>query len=95
MGEFWNILGLEPTRDIAVIKRAYARKTRTCHPEENPQGFLELRKAYQEDEQVRHLIDMPDQGQENQTRKNQVLKKQTLTGWRQEKRIQKKRTLTG
>ena len=47
MGEFWNILGLEPTRDIAVIKRAYARKTRTCHPEENPQGFLELRKAYQ------------------------------------------------
>ncbi len=50
MGDFmeiWEILGLEPTGDISAIKRAYAQKTKTCHPEENPEGFLELRKAYQ------------------------------------------------
>lgn len=45
--EIWEILGLEPTGDILAIKRAYAQKTKTCHPEENPEGFLELRKAYQ------------------------------------------------
>lgn len=45
--EIWEILGLEPTGDISAIKRAYAQKTKTCHPEENPEGFLELRKAYQ------------------------------------------------
>lgn len=45
--EIWEILGLEPTEDISAIKRAYAQKTKTCHPEENPEGFLELRKAYQ------------------------------------------------
>jgi len=47
MMEFWKILELEPTQDVSVIKRAYAKKTLHCHPEENPEGFLELRKAYQ------------------------------------------------
>lgn len=47
MDTIWMILGLEPTKDIAAIKRAYAQKATICHPEENPQGFLELRNAYQ------------------------------------------------
>lgn len=47
MEGLWKILELEPTRDVSAIKRAYAQKTLTCHPEENPEGFLELRKAYQ------------------------------------------------
>lgn len=47
MDNIWIVLGLEPTQDVSAIKRAYAQKTRTCHPEEDPQGFLELRKAYQ------------------------------------------------
>ena len=45
--EIWEILGLEPTEDISAIKLAYAQKTKTCHPEENPQEFMKLRKAYQ------------------------------------------------
>ncbi len=47
MNGYWEILGLEPTRDSAAIRRAYAQKTRTCHPEDNPDGFLKLREAYQ------------------------------------------------
>ena len=47
MSGFWEVLELEPTRDISEIRRAYARRTRVCHPEEDPAGFLELRKAYQ------------------------------------------------
>ena len=46
MGNNWTILGLEPTKDVSVIKRAYAQKALDCHPEEDPEGFLELRKAY-------------------------------------------------
>lgn len=41
------ILALEATQDISAIKRAYAQKTKTCHPEENPQEFMVLHKAYQ------------------------------------------------
>ena len=47
MESIWTILGLEPTRDVSAIKRAYAEKAKTCHPEEDPQGFLKLRNAYQ------------------------------------------------
>lgn len=47
MDSIWTILGLEPTKEVSAIKRAYAQKARTCHPEEDPEGFLELRKAYQ------------------------------------------------
>ena len=43
----WNILGLEPTQDVSAIKRAYAQKTRDCHPEDDPEGFMRLREAYQ------------------------------------------------
>ena len=47
MDEIWTILGLEPTKDVSAIKRAYAEKARACHPEEDPEGFLRLRQAYQ------------------------------------------------
>lgn len=47
MEQIWISLGLEPTRDMAAIRRAYAQKSRDCHPEEDPEGFLQLRKAYQ------------------------------------------------
>ena len=47
MDHVWSVLELEPTRDVSAIRRAYADKTRTFHPEEDPTGFMELRKAYQ------------------------------------------------
>ena len=48
MVDHWSILGLEePTQDVSSIRRAYAVKTRECHPEEDPEGFLRLREAYQ------------------------------------------------
>ena len=47
MDTFWNILDIDPTQDVSAIKRAYALKSRTCHPEEDQEGFLQLRQAYQ------------------------------------------------
>ena len=47
MNDIWNILGLEPTRDVSAIRRAYAQQARQCHPEDDPEGFMRLRKAYQ------------------------------------------------
>ena len=45
MDHIWSVLGLEPTREASAIRRAYAQKTRECHPEEDPEGFLRLREA--------------------------------------------------
>ena len=42
---FWEILGISPTTDLAAIRHAYAEKTRACHPEEDPEGFDKLHTA--------------------------------------------------
>ncbi|MDD6057486.1 MAG: hypothetical protein PUB98_04435 [Clostridiales bacterium] len=44
----WDILGIEKTRDTAVIRRAYAAKAAQCNPEDDPEGFLQLRQVYEQ-----------------------------------------------
>lgn len=43
---FWNVLGIDPTEDIRVIKKAYAKKLKIHHPEDDPEGYQSLREAY-------------------------------------------------
>ena len=47
METIWTALGIDPTKDVSAIKRAYAERAKICHPEEDPEGFLQLRRAYQ------------------------------------------------
>lgn len=44
----WRVLGLEPTRDIAAIRRAYAEAAKQYHPEEQPEEFKRVRTAYEQ-----------------------------------------------
>lgn len=46
--DIWEILGITPTTDKRIIRRAYAAKTREIHPEEKPEEFRHLHEAYQE-----------------------------------------------
>lgn len=43
----WAILGIDPTKDTAAIKRAYAQRAKAVHPEEHPEEFQQLQQAYQ------------------------------------------------
>lgn len=45
--DIWEILGIEPTTDKKIIKKAYAAKTKEIHPEEKPEEFKVLYEAYQ------------------------------------------------
>lgn len=45
--EIWEILEIQPVKDPKAVKRAYAKKCRTCHPEEAPEEFDRLHQAYE------------------------------------------------
>lgn len=44
----WEVLGLEPTRDVSAIRRAYAAAAAQYNPEEHPEEFLVVRQAYEQ-----------------------------------------------
>ncbi|MCD1126728.1 J domain-containing protein [Jinshanibacter sp. LJY008] len=44
----WEILGIEPTSDQEIIRNAYRKKLPEYHPESDPQGFQNLRQAYEQ-----------------------------------------------
>lgn len=46
MMTIWDILGIEPTTDEREIRRAYARELKQRRPDQDPQGFQELREAF-------------------------------------------------
>ncbi|MCM3173358.1 J domain-containing protein [Paenibacillus sp. MER 99-2] len=46
--DYWGILGIEPTEDLIAIRKAYTAQLKHNHPEDNPEGFKELRAAYEQ-----------------------------------------------
>ena len=44
----WKILGIEQTKDKDKIKAAYRKALPLVNPEDDAEGFKELRKAYEE-----------------------------------------------
>ena len=46
MATCWKLLGIKPSKNIAAIKKAYAKQAALCHPEDNPEGFALLHDAY-------------------------------------------------
>ena len=48
MNTCWETLGIEPTTDLEHIRQAYLALLPSFHPESDPQGFKQLRQAYEE-----------------------------------------------
>ena len=52
----WQALGIEPTPDERAIKRAYAKQLKQTRPDEDKEGFLRLREAYERALEIRHWV---------------------------------------
>ena len=44
----WDILGCEETKDKEILKTAYRDKLKNVNPEDDSEGFMRLRQAYEE-----------------------------------------------
>lgn len=73
----WEILGIEKTKDKDLIKNAYREKLVLVNPEENQQGFMELRRAYEE---AVAEADKPDVSPEEAAKANQEEEPKTPVG---------------
>ena len=60
----WKILGIEETKDEEIIKNAYRDKLRFVNPEDDQEGFMELRQAYEDAMAFANQIEMDDEEQE-------------------------------
>lgn len=47
MNQIWQTLGIEKTKEISVIRKAYAKLAQEYNPEEHPEKFLAIRAAYE------------------------------------------------
>ena len=50
----WDVLKIEQTKDKDALKKAYRMRLSSVNPEDDPEGFMELRRAYEE---AMHLAD--------------------------------------
>ena len=46
--DIWQVLGIGETKDKDELKKAYRVKLNTVNPEDDPEGFMKLREAYEE-----------------------------------------------
>ena len=44
--DIYQVLGISPTRDKKIIRKAYAGLIRKYHPEEHPEKWKEIHDAY-------------------------------------------------
>ena len=43
----WEVLDIEPTMELNIIKQAYAKRLIIYRPDEDAEAFQQLREAYQ------------------------------------------------
>lgn len=44
---YWELLGIEETSDVSEIKKAFAKKLKTCRPEDDAKLYQRIRQAYE------------------------------------------------
>lgn len=68
----FRVLGIEPTKDEQKLKLAYYEKLKDTNPEDDPEGFKELREAYEQAVQLANMPAEEEEGKEEKKEKTPV-----------------------
>lgn len=83
----WQILKIEKTVDRKLIRRAYARESKNCHPEEKPEEFRRLYDAYQQALDYAGTAENPA-GEPDGKDASEKISAECMTEWMNEKSTQ-------
>ena len=78
--EMWKVLGIEPTKDENEIINAYRAKVVTVNPEDDAEGFMALREAFEMALNFAKEDDVLDDGQHEKPRKQASCQHLDLSG---------------
>ncbi len=75
MNSIWEILGIQPTNNKREIRAAYSEKAKQFHPEEEPEAFERLHRAYEqaleyENQQFNYVVNQKNYSQSNHNQDN-------------------------
>ncbi|NUF49387.1 J domain-containing protein [Gilliamella sp. ESL0250] len=73
---FWQLLGIDQTKDTTVIRQAYRAKLPSYHPETDPDGFKALREAY---ESAMNYANLPETAVDETAQKSEEKEAPSLT----------------
>ena len=86
--DIWKLLGTEPTKDKKTIKKAYRQQLPQYNPEDDQEGFMALREAYEE---ALRFAELPDdeavQAEEDNTEAGIFRREIEALYWNFERRI--------
>ncbi|ALB61914.1 COG0484: DnaJ-class molecular chaperone with C-terminal Zn finger domain [Cronobacter condimenti 1330] len=61
----WTLLGLEPTKDKAALRRAWAKVVKQHRPDQDPKKYQQLREAYEAAQRYQEYADEEDTEEES------------------------------
>lgn len=80
----WEFLGISETREEALIREAYLAKLPGFHPEENPEGFRQLRRALEEALASAAALRASQETEEGKAKEVEMLDNREIREWLKE-----------
>lgn len=83
----WKWLGIDPTTDAQEIRKAYAEQAKKYHPEEHPEEFKALQKAYKDalryvkQHNAESAVKEEDTQENDETRSRIIREKPQIPDW--------------
>nr|WP_234012898.1 J domain-containing protein [Cronobacter dublinensis] len=79
----WSLLGLEPTKDKAALRRAWAKVVKQNRPDNDPQRYQQLREAYEAAQRYQEIDQEEDEADIDEAQAPVIITDGAIPAWLQ------------